>query len=48
MSEVGKTDPIERGLRPRGKAGVGRPVVGKTDPIERGLRQGITARLASQ
>ncbi len=36
---VGKTDPIERGLRPNRIARFGRVIpVGKTDPIERGLR----------
>ncbi len=41
LDDVGKTDPIERGLR-RGAGRLGRERlnVGKTDPIERGLRLG--------
>ena len=38
MVGVGKTDPIERGLRLFRALIVERDYVGKTDPIERGLR----------
>ncbi len=40
--DVGKTDPIERGLRPRRRHTSRRGSVGKTDPIERGLRPEYT------
>ena len=45
MAFVGKTDPIERGLRPGLHHYLRLCLVGKTDPIERGLRPHITARV---
>ena len=40
VAAVGKTDPIERGLRLLDLPFLDCPLVGKTDPIERGLRPG--------
>ena len=44
---VGKTDPIERGLRPVMNLCIVISHVGKTDPIERGLRHFLKDRFRS-